>query len=97
MYTQMQNNRSPSYETFYQLANILFLDQPVGVGFSYKRTPNIDKTSDTIEVVRIYEFLQKVKYNHNSLEHVFVHRHLISIFVVVGVHHCCCEVAGPTS
>uniref|UniRef100_A0A1J3J3K6 Serine carboxypeptidase-like 12 n=1 Tax=Noccaea caerulescens TaxID=107243 RepID=A0A1J3J3K6_NOCCA len=42
-----------------KLANILFLDQPVGVGFSYKRTPNIDKTSDTIEVVRIYEFLQK--------------------------------------
>ncbi|KAG7571826.1 Peptidase S10 serine carboxypeptidase [Arabidopsis suecica] len=42
-----------------KMANILFLDQPIGVGFSYKKTPNLDKSSDTIEVLRIYEFLQK--------------------------------------
>ncbi|EOA27141.1 hypothetical protein CARUB_v10023242mg [Capsella rubella] len=39
-------------------ANIIFLDQPVGSGFSYSRTP-IGKTSDTHEVKRIHEFLQK--------------------------------------
>ncbi|KAG7641739.1 Peptidase S10 serine carboxypeptidase, partial [Arabidopsis suecica] len=42
-----------------KMTNVLFLDQPIGVGFSYKRTPNLDKSSDTIEVLRIYEFLQK--------------------------------------
>ncbi|CDY68233.1 BnaAnng26570D [Brassica napus] len=42
-----------------QVANILFLDQPVGSGFSYSRTP-LDKTSDTNEVKMIHEFLQKV-------------------------------------
>ncbi|WZZ72797.1 hypothetical protein YC2023_084167 [Brassica napus] len=40
------------------VANILFLDQPVGSGFSYSRTP-LDKTSDTNEVKMIHEFLQK--------------------------------------
>lgn len=42
------------------MANIIFLDQPVGAGFSYSRTPLVDKISDTGEVKRIYEFLQKV-------------------------------------
>ncbi|XP_020884043.1 serine carboxypeptidase-like 12 isoform X3 [Arabidopsis lyrata subsp. lyrata] len=42
-----------------KMANIIFLDQPVGTGFSYSRTPLIDKPSDTSEVKRIREFLQK--------------------------------------
>ncbi|CAL9233553.1 unnamed protein product [Arabidopsis halleri] len=42
-----------------KMANIIFLDQPVGAGFSYSRTPLDDKISDTGEVKRIYEFLQK--------------------------------------
>ncbi|XP_019085098.1 PREDICTED: serine carboxypeptidase-like 10 isoform X1 [Camelina sativa] len=41
-----------------EMANIIYLDQPVGAGFSYSRTP-IGKTSDTIEVKRIHDFLQK--------------------------------------
>ncbi|XP_010472298.1 PREDICTED: serine carboxypeptidase-like 10 isoform X1 [Camelina sativa] len=41
-----------------KMANIIYLDQPVGAGFSYSRTP-IGKTSDTIEVKRIHDFLQK--------------------------------------
>ncbi|XP_018438695.2 serine carboxypeptidase-like 12 isoform X4 [Raphanus sativus] len=41
-----------------QVANIIFLDQPVGSGFSYSRTP-LDKISDTNEVKMIHEFLQK--------------------------------------
>ncbi|KAF3577498.1 hypothetical protein DY000_02033660 [Brassica cretica] len=33
--------------------------KPVGSGFSYSRTPLVDKISDTGEVKRIHEFLQK--------------------------------------
>ncbi|CAL9233552.1 unnamed protein product [Arabidopsis halleri] len=47
-----------------KMANIIFLDQPVGTGFSYSRTPLIDKPSDTREVKRIREFLQKWLSNH---------------------------------
>ncbi|XP_019085095.1 PREDICTED: serine carboxypeptidase-like 9 isoform X1 [Camelina sativa] len=41
-----------------KMASIIFLDQPVGAGFSYSRTP-LNKTTDTNEVKIIYEFLQK--------------------------------------
>uniref|UniRef100_A0A0D3B7L0 Serine carboxypeptidase-like 7 n=1 Tax=Brassica oleracea var. oleracea TaxID=109376 RepID=A0A0D3B7L0_BRAOL len=41
-----------------QMANIIYLDQPVGAGFSYSRTP-LGKTSDTNEAKMIHEFLQK--------------------------------------
>ncbi|WZZ53522.1 hypothetical protein YC2023_053629 [Brassica napus] len=34
--------------------------KPVGSGFSYSRTPLVDKISDTGEVKRIHEFLQKL-------------------------------------
>ncbi|KFK27798.1 hypothetical protein AALP_AA8G430800 [Arabis alpina] len=49
----------PTTYSWTKLANILFLDQPVGSGFSYKRTPITDKSSDTLEVVRVHEFLRK--------------------------------------
>ncbi|KAL9841669.1 putative sinapoylglucose--sinapoylglucose O-sinapoyltransferase [Arabidopsis thaliana] len=39
--------------------NIIFLDQPIGAGFSYSRIPLIDTPSDTGEVKNIHEFLQK--------------------------------------
>ncbi|CAH2061420.1 unnamed protein product [Thlaspi arvense] len=42
-----------------KMANIIFLDQPVGAGFSYSRTPLVDIISDTGEVKILYEFLQK--------------------------------------
>ncbi|KAH0933310.1 hypothetical protein HID58_010427, partial [Brassica napus] len=41
-----------------QMANIIYLDQPIGAGFSYSRTP-LGKTSDTNEAKMIHEFLQK--------------------------------------
>ena len=44
---------------------MIFLDQPVGSGFSYSRTPLVDKVSDTGEVKRIHEFLQKVLINRH--------------------------------
>ncbi|KAH0919344.1 hypothetical protein HID58_027004 [Brassica napus] len=39
--------------------SIIFLDQPVGTGFSYSRTQLVDKPSDSGEAKRVHEFLQK--------------------------------------
>ncbi|EOA27134.1 hypothetical protein CARUB_v10023233mg [Capsella rubella] len=48
-----------------KMANIIFLDQPVGSGFSYSKTPP-NKTSDTNEVKNIHEFLQKWLSKHQQ-------------------------------
>ncbi|KAL1213405.1 Serine carboxypeptidase-like 9 [Cardamine amara subsp. amara] len=47
-----------------KVANVLFVDQPVGTGFSYKRTPILDQTSSKTEIVRIHEFLEKWLVEH---------------------------------
>ncbi|CAG7903550.1 unnamed protein product [Brassica rapa] len=39
--------------------SIIFLDQPVGTGFSYSRTQLVDKPSDSGEAKRVHEFLHK--------------------------------------
>ncbi|XP_048591764.1 serine carboxypeptidase-like 2 isoform X1 [Brassica napus] len=44
---------------FPQTTSIIFLDQPVGTGFSYSRTQLVDKPSDSGEAKRVHEFLQK--------------------------------------
>ncbi|XP_013589963.1 PREDICTED: serine carboxypeptidase-like 1 isoform X1 [Brassica oleracea var. oleracea] len=41
-----------------KVSNIIFLDQPVGTGFSYSRTSLHNKPSDSGEAKRIHEFLQ---------------------------------------
>ncbi|THG09930.1 hypothetical protein TEA_021005 [Camellia sinensis var. sinensis] len=43
-----------------KVANIIFIDQPVGTGFSYARTSAGYNTSDTKSVAQIYSFLRKV-------------------------------------
>ncbi|KAL0664963.1 hypothetical protein Bca4012_101801 [Brassica carinata] len=40
-------------------SSILYLDQPVGTGFSYSRTHLVNKPCDSGEAKRIHEFLQK--------------------------------------
>ncbi|KFK38432.1 hypothetical protein AALP_AA3G112600 [Arabis alpina] len=42
-----------------KVSSIIYLDQPVGTGFSYSRTQLVDKPSDSGEAKRIHEFLQK--------------------------------------
>ncbi|CAA7027836.1 unnamed protein product [Microthlaspi erraticum] len=49
---------STSY-SWTKMANIIFLDQPIGTGFTYSRTPLVEKISDTNEIKMIHEFLQK--------------------------------------
>ncbi|KAL9828439.1 putative peptidase S10, serine carboxypeptidase, alpha/Beta hydrolase [Arabidopsis thaliana] len=42
-----------------KVANIIYLDQPVGTGFSYSRNPFADIPSDTGSVKRVNEFVRK--------------------------------------
>ncbi|CAF1858827.1 unnamed protein product [Brassica oleracea] len=42
-----------------KISSIIYLDQPVGTGFSYSRTQLASKPSDSGEVKLIHEFLQK--------------------------------------
>ena len=45
----------------FQVANIIYLDQPVGTGFSYSRNRFADRPSDTRAAKRVNEFLRRVK------------------------------------
>ena len=49
------------------MANIIYLDQPVGTGFSYSRNPFADIPSDTGSVKRVNEFVRKVKAKTQSI------------------------------
>ncbi|RID41945.1 hypothetical protein BRARA_J01868 [Brassica rapa] len=42
-----------------KIASIIYLDQPVGTGFSYSKTQLLDTPSDSGEAKRIHEFLLK--------------------------------------
>ncbi|KAL0814965.1 hypothetical protein Bca101_071408 [Brassica carinata] len=42
-----------------KVANIIYLDQPVGTGFSYSRNPFADRPSDTRAAKRVNEFLRR--------------------------------------
>ncbi|XP_010417054.1 PREDICTED: serine carboxypeptidase-like 9 [Camelina sativa] len=61
--TERYNGSVPSLvSTTYswtKAASIIFLDQPVGSGFSYSSKTPLDNSTDTIEVNKIHEFLQK--------------------------------------
>ena len=44
-----------------QVANIIFLDAPVGTGYSYAKTwEGYSNMSDTLSAAEIYEFFRKV-------------------------------------
>ena len=48
----------------FQVANIIFVDAPVGTGFSYAKSSEGYNISDTLGVAELYEFLQKVIKNY---------------------------------
>ncbi|KAG2321833.1 hypothetical protein Bca52824_015046 [Brassica carinata] len=59
----------PSVSTTYswtKTSSIIYLDQPVGTGFSYSRTHLVNKPSDSGEAKRIHEFLQKWLVKHQE-------------------------------
>lgn len=44
-----------------QTANVLFVDLPAGVGFSYATTYEASISSDSVLAVHSYQFLKKVR------------------------------------
>ncbi|WZZ91083.1 hypothetical protein YC2023_119662 [Brassica napus] len=48
------------------IASIIYLDQPVGTGFSYSKTQLLDTPSDSGEAKRIHEFLLKWLAKHEK-------------------------------
>ncbi|GKV19802.1 hypothetical protein SLEP1_g30020 [Rubroshorea leprosula] len=50
-----------------KVANMIFLDAPVGTGFSYSKTQEGYYTSDTLNVKAIYAFLRKWMLDHQHL------------------------------
>ncbi|KAH0854781.1 hypothetical protein HID58_039920, partial [Brassica napus] len=49
-----------------KIASIIYLDQPVGTGFSYAKTQLLDTPSDSGEAKRIHEFLLKWLAKHEK-------------------------------
>ncbi|XP_057788114.1 serine carboxypeptidase-like 18 isoform X2 [Salvia miltiorrhiza] len=47
-----------------KVANIIFIDQPAGTGFSYATTAEAYKSSNTLSAIHTYQFLQKWLLNH---------------------------------
>ncbi|KAJ9538216.1 hypothetical protein OSB04_030949 [Centaurea solstitialis] len=47
-----------------KVASIIFLDQPVGSGFSYARTPEGYLSNDTLSAMQTYQFLRKWLVDH---------------------------------
>ena len=52
------------WPSIFQVANMIFLDAPVGSGFSYAKNWEGYNISDTSSVAEIYEFLRKVIQNY---------------------------------
>ncbi|KAL5721003.1 sinapoylglucose--choline O-sinapoyltransferase [Ranunculus cassubicifolius] len=49
-----------------QVANVIFLDQPVGAGFSYSKSGQESNISDTKSALNTYQFLQKWFQDHQQ-------------------------------
>ncbi|KAK7846413.1 serine carboxypeptidase-like 18 [Quercus suber] len=56
-YYFIESERSPEDDPL--VANIIFVDAPVGTGFSYAKSSEGYNISDTLGVAELYEFLQK--------------------------------------
>jgi serine carboxypeptidase-like clade I len=61
------------------MASILFLDSPVGSGFSYARDPKGYDVGDHSSSLQVRTFLKKVKTGHNSYPAVLLLTCLLSI------------------
>lgn len=51
-----------------QTANIIFVDFPVGAGFSYATSSDAWSTTDTESAQQAHYFLRNVRYDLNMLE-----------------------------
>ncbi|GAB2268093.1 hypothetical protein Dimus_003071 [Dionaea muscipula] len=66
--TEAYNGSLPSIvlnpHSWTKVANVLFIDQPVGTGFSYATNPSGYQTSDSLSAHQTYTFLRKWIVNH---------------------------------
>ncbi|KAF3946665.1 hypothetical protein CMV_027094 [Castanea mollissima] len=69
-----------------KVANIIFVDAPVGTGFSYARSWEGYSITDTISAAQTYSFLRK---RHHICEFLVRHNH--------GPPHRCCRRGGHRS
>ena len=86
------------FQVVHQISSIIYLDQPVGTGFSYSRTHLASKPSDSGEVKLVHEFLQKVlKKKEDLIGHLLKHLLFVRIhtftspFILCG---CCWLCSG---
>lgn len=68
--------------TIFQVANVIFLDAPVGTGFSYSHTQEGYYSSDTKSPQAIYLFLRKVSKNYEI-------KWVILVDLIVSVNYFC--------
>lgn len=68
IYLQLNVTVEIMFHVMVQIANIIFVDAPVGTGFSYSTTWEGYQVSDTLSAAETYEFLRKVR------ESVFLNR-----------------------
>ena len=56
------------------MASIIFLDSPVGTGFSYANTSEAYHSDDILQSMHIYEFLRKVSRNYlvDPFDHIYL-------------------------
>ncbi|KAI5314885.1 hypothetical protein L3X38_044061 [Prunus dulcis] len=54
-----------STDAWTKIANVIFLDQPVGTGYSYAKSWEEYRAGDTLSCTQTYEFLRKVKIWHS--------------------------------
>ncbi|CAK7330203.1 unnamed protein product [Dovyalis caffra] len=69
-YAKSSGENKPVFElnpySWTKIANIIFLDAPVGTGFSYSKTWQGYHVSDTTSTAETYEFLRKWLMNHRK-------------------------------
>ena len=58
---QLNVTVEPLCHVMVQIANVIFVDAPVGTGFSYSTTLEGYDVSDTLSAAQTYEFLRKVR------------------------------------
>ena len=61
IYLQLNVTVEIMFRVMVQIANIIFVDAPVGTGFSYSTTLEGYDVSDSLSAAQTYEFLRRVR------------------------------------
>lgn len=72
----------------WQASSVIFVDSPVGTGFSYAKTPGGYLTGDFKQVDHLHQFLIKV-YFQRVCVYIYMHMQLLDRSQVLLVEDCC--------